>query len=211
MTNTALLTPEYRCPICNGNSARFQTCEYPGCPDGRDQFGWQRHERERGPTRIPEPRGHSFALGVCVTLIIVTLALALFAMTGKAHAAKGYNPDTSQMAAWMESLMRPDMPPEYSCCGRADAYPVSSYYPNPDGSYSVVIADGSSIIYPDGTVRPEIRTGRTLIVPSGKVNEMSDNLGNPTEYSWVFLSLHDHSQPDGSYNIFCFVRQPTGN
>lgn len=29
----------YRCPICDGNENRFMTCDYPGCPDGCDQWG----------------------------------------------------------------------------------------------------------------------------------------------------------------------------
>lgn len=31
----------YRCPICNGDKHRYKECDYPGCPDGRDQSDWR--------------------------------------------------------------------------------------------------------------------------------------------------------------------------
>lgn len=229
MTNTAPPRPDtspnyivspYRCPICHGNSARYQSCEYPGCPDGRDQAGWRpysaRNEQERGPTSLPMAmKSGRFWPGVLLGLICALLVCALLAATGKAHAAKGFDPNTDPMAKWMETLLRPDYPynpPDnvWPCCGKADAYPVSTYYINPDGSYSVIIADGSLKVYPDGTVRPAITTGRTLVVPSGKVNKVEDDLDNPTDFSWVFLVMHEQSNPDGDYTVMCFDRHPQG-
>lgn len=217
MTNTVPRTPDigpaiYTCAPCGTHDrTRYARCNMPDCPDGRDQYWWQPAPIEQ----TAEPRGSRLALGICIGLLLAALALAVFGI-GKANAAKGFNPDTSPMAKWMESLLRPDLPYNppgqiWPCCGKADAYPVSSYFINPDGSYSVVIADGSAITYPDGTTRPPIRTGRTVIVPASKVNKLEDDLDNPTDFSWVFLRMYVDSDPDGDYIMYCFARHPQGS
>lgn len=37
MTSPNYIVSPYRCPVCNGDQDRYTTCEYPGCPDGRDR------------------------------------------------------------------------------------------------------------------------------------------------------------------------------
>jgi hypothetical protein len=204
----------YTCPICRTHDrTRYARCDAPNCPDGRDQYWWQ-------PAPDGGTQGHDgclwlFASMIGIGVLVLVVALTLL-FSRPAHAAKGFDPNTDKMAAWMEKLMRPDFPYEppksvWPCCGKADAYPVSSYFVNPDGSYSVVIADGSSRVYPDGTIRPEIRTGRTVIVPSGKVNDLTDDLDNPTDFSWVFLRMYEYESADGGYMVYCFIRHPQGN
>lgn len=191
----------YRCPICRGNENRYMGCNHPGCLDGRDHNhphakAWARKQPEVRRRFTPV----RWTIWVIEVMLIITLAAFLAGF-------KGYDPDTSPNAKWFESLPRPDMPPGYPCCGKADAYPVDRYWPNGDGSYTAVIADGSAKVYPDGTERPYVAAGTEVLVPAMKVNTEAFDLDNPTEYSWVFMRV----LAGNVQQVYCFIRHPQGN
>lgn len=139
--------------------------------------------------------------------LIVLLIIIVTCLTWPALAAKGYEPNSSPTVSWFESLPRPDMPSGYSCCGKADAYPVDRYWPNGDGSFTAVIADGSAKKYPDGTERPYVAAGTEVIVPKERINDDKHDLDNPTDFSWVFIRV----LAGNVQQVYCFVRHPSGN
>ncbi len=192
----------YRCPICNGDENRYLSCEHPGCFDGRDRGHPHRLLRETYPTE-----DETAQIGPSWAQILIgwgfVIALILY-MIWPVHAMDhGFNPD-SATTKWFESKMRPDYPG--SCCGKGDGYPVSDYWDNHDGTWTAVIGDGSAIKYPDGTTRDYIATGQKIIVPEGKVNNAEDDLDNPTDTSWIFMTVHA-AEPG---TIYCLIRHPQG-
>jgi hypothetical protein len=79
---------------------------------------------------------------------------------------------TTERSKFFGLLKRPDFYPK-SCCGEADAYEADIYQKNPDGSYVVIITDGSAIEYPDGAHRDYIANGTKVIVPSKRSIHLS--------------------------------------
>lgn len=204
MMNSAQHT-RYSCPVCSGSENCYLSCNRPDCPDGRDR-GHPHHALHQ-PAR--EVVGVSRTTPVWPFLLALALAALLFGfLAGKAaHALDhGFNPN-DKTVRWFESLMMPDGPA--SCCGKADAYPLSDYWANSDGTdtWTVVVAEGSHRVYPDGTVRPYIAAGTQIIVPGRKMNRWEDDLDNPTDTSWVFMSVYG-GVPG---TVYCVIRHPQGN
>ncbi len=191
----------YRCPICGGNQDRYLECEYPGCPDGRDQSRL-RPAHWFGPdlSKPTPPRG------IALMGWAVAIALGLWAFWPRPAPAldHGFNPNNATVK-WMESLQRPNEPG--SCCGKGDGYPVSDYWDNGDGTWTAVIGDGSAMVYPDGTSRHYVTTGEHIIVPRDLVNHIEDDLDNPTDTSWIFMTVYD----SGIGTLYCLIRHPSGN
>ena len=115
----------------------------------------------------------------------------------------GFNPDLPA-TKWFESKMRPDYPG--SCCGKGDAYAVSAYWDNHDHTWTAVIGDGSAKMFPDGTTRAPIADGTQIIVPETKVNQIEDDLDNPTDSSWIFGNVSGGEM----FTIYCLIRHPQG-
>jgi hypothetical protein len=113
---------------------------------------------------------------------------------------------TTERSKFFRLLKRPDLYPR-PCCGEADAYEADIYQKNPDGSYIVIITDGSAIKYPDGVHRDYIANGTKVIVPSKKVNPPVETQHNPTGHAWLFMSVFDEKPG----NIFCFAPLPEGS
>lgn len=204
--------PPYVCPICRGDKDRFSRCEYPGCPDGHDQPGrFRTYPTEHSDMAYIDMR--SFFIGLAM---FAALALAIIFFFAKpAHAFDhGFDPfaPTSQ---WMESLQRRPPAPVGPCCGVADAYQADIYTRNPDGSYDIVITDGSPIMFPDGAHRDAIPDGTAIHVPENKVNPPKEQAGNPTGHAWLFMSVYGittngvYKQAPGS--LYCFVPRPEGS
>lgn len=199
----------YVCPICKGDKDRFMTCDYPACPDGRDQHG-------RFPTYPSEPFSWGAAL-VGLLMWAPMILLLLFVLVVKpAHALDhGFDP-LAPTTQWMESLPRPyPVPSPGSCCGIADAYQADIYARNADGSYEVVITDGSAVEFPDGIHRTPIDDGTKIHVPAKHVNPPKDQMGNPTGHAWLFMSVYGVTT-DGQYtttpgSIYCFIPMPEGS
>lgn len=207
MTNSDQPIPKYRCPVCDGDEHRYVSCQHPGCPDGRDRGHPHRFDNYPDSVRraeIEHPHGGflrvwPLVLALAICLIVISL------LSGKARALDhGFDP-TDKTVQWFESLQRPDA--KGSCCGKADAYPVSNYWDNGDGSHTLVIGDGSAKKYPDGSYRPYLPTGAEIVVPDSKINRREDDLDNPTDTSWLFVAvyagIHDH--------IYCAILHPSGN
>lgn len=201
---------EYRCPICRGNENRYLECEYPGCPDGRDRthpHAVARRQallRETYPTEDELKVSHPVAR--CLVGAAIVIAFVIFMIWPRSAPAMdhGFDP-TNKTVKWMETLQQPNYPG--SCCGKADGYPVSEYWDNHDGTWTAVIGDGSAKKFPDGTTREYIATGEKVIVPIEKVNKYEDDLDNPTDVSWLFMTVHA-AEPG---TIYCFIRHPSGN
>lgn len=201
----------YHCPICNGDQTRYHTCEYPGCPDGRDRghpharrFDVHRprmqyeHMRERNRVGV-------WALILLSVMAATILAGFVFCMLTPAHAMDhGFDPNNATVQ-WFEKLQRPDQPG--SCCGKADAYPVGSYVENADGSVDATVSDGSAKAYPDGTYRPYFPTGEVVHVEKVLVNKHDDDIDNPTDTSWVFMTVNNGV----TGHVYCLIRHPSGN
>jgi hypothetical protein len=192
----------YRCPICNGGPNRYLECEYPGCPDGRDQSrlrSWFPEEKI-----VPKKRSdYEFMLSI----VLFAVALAWLFLTPAYGMNHGFDPD-APTTKWFELLQRPDSEPN-SCCGKGDAYPVDRYEKiNERGDYRVWLSDGDAIVYPDGTQRDYFDKEVPIEVPFNKVNKEIDDIDNPTEHSWLFMRV---STPRDPGTIYCFVRHPNGS
>ena len=194
---------EYRCPICNGDKNRFFTCEYPGCPDGRDRG----HPYARLIETYDGPAPSSPTANTARSLVgwACFLALALWVLWPHSAPAMdhGFNPN-SATTKWFERLQRPNMPG--SCCGKGDAYPVEDYWRNADGTWTAKIGDGSAKAYPDGMTRQAIPNGTEVPVPPELVNKLDDDLDNPTDVSWVFMTVHGGEVG----TVYCLIRHPQG-
>jgi len=189
------------------------------CPDGRDGY----YETQRG-TRYLRPLSQETLLYQetlepteppfwqrLVQLAVVLAALFWMFSASPAPAMNhGFDPD-APATKWFERLQQPDNQPG-SCCGKADGYPVDRYWKNvdsngtPTGTWTAVIADGSAKLFPDGTHREYIATGTEVEVPETKINDLMDDLDNPTEHGWIFMVVHAGEVG----RIYCFVRHPTG-
>lgn len=205
---------KYRCPICGGNSDRYRECEYPGCPDGRDQPGQIYLESKPVSNSVKCPS----CLLISVLLIVVFLGALIFAaLVRPAHAMDhGFDP-YNPTVKWFEQLKRHDYMP-YSCCGKADGYTADIYTKNPDGSYDVVITDGSAIEFPDGSKRPELPNGTMVHVPANQINPPEETQYNPTGHAWLFVSIrrvYDDAHPGGDAATpglsYCFAPLPDGS
>ena len=202
----------YHCPICGGNKDRYLECEYPGCPDGRDQPRFDMLRATYDPYEEPNEWQKSQPvnpwpqiLSAAITALIVTLFL--FAFTNRAPAMDhGFDP-TNKTVQWFESKIRPDSPPN-SCCGKGDAYPVERYELHPElHEVWVWVSDGSAMKYPDGTTRDYWDMSTKIVVPDTKVNPPDDDLDNPTDVSWIFMRV---STPTDVGTIYCFIPHPSG-
>jgi hypothetical protein len=143
-------------------------------------------------------------LVAAITALIVSVTMVT------CHQARamdhGFNPNDPTVR-WFQSKMRPDEP-SLSCCGKGEAYPVARYQENPNHSYTVWLADGSALKYPDGATRAYFDMATPITVPKNKVNDPIDDLDNPTDVSWVFMTV---STPTDVRSMFCFIRHPEGN
>jgi hypothetical protein len=150
---------------------------------------------------------------------ISAFALSMFfvLLCGDANAINhGFDP-LSITTKWFEKLK---IPPKgmVSCCGRADAYSVDRYEKLPSGDYLVWIADGDPILFPDGTRRIGWDISIPIVVPAEHVNDMEDDLDNPTEHSWLFfIPVREYPQDGGESppsnkvsTLYCFIRHPNG-
>jgi hypothetical protein len=113
---------------------------------------------------------------------------------------------TTERSKFFRLLKRPDFYPE-SCCGKAEAYEADIYQRNPDGSYVVIITNGSAIEYPDGTRRDYLANGTKVIVPSKKISPPVETQYNPTGHAWLFMSVFNEKPG----HIFCFAPLPDGS
>ncbi len=193
----------YRCPICHGDENRYLTCEYPGCFDGRDRGHpharvYATHESD---LHHEPPRTVAWATGLVGWAAVIALLLYIFWPHPAPAMDHGFDPN-SATTKWFETLQRPDRPG--SCCGKADAYPVT-YKMNPDGSADVTVTDGSDKVYPDGYHRPAY-TGGVITVPKDLINPYDADLGNTTDTSWIFMTVYGGEM--GSF--YCLIRHPEG-
>ncbi len=201
----------YRCPICRGDENRFMTCEYPGCPDGI----YQPHRFRSYPNAGPMPHRTSAEKARGLVGWGCFIALLLYLMWPKTAPAMDHGFDPfAPTAKWMHELIQPANPPG-SCCGVADSYQADTYQRFPDGSYDVIITDGSAIEFPDGTKRTPLKNGTRLRVPADHVNPPKEQAGNPTGHAWIFLSVYgisiDGQQTTQPGTIYCFVPLPEGS
>lgn len=190
----------YRCPICHGDEFRYSECNHPGCYDGRDRG--HPHARYIETYDGPAYAGQPLAITILGWVVAVGLLVFAFWPTKAPAMDHGFDPN-SATTKWFESLQRPDRPG--SCCGKADAYPVT-YAMNPDGSAEVTVTDGSDKVYPDGYHRPAY-TGGVITVPKDLINKLDDDLANPTDTSWIFMTVYGGEM--GSF--YCLIRHPEGN
>lgn len=194
----------YRCPICRGDEFRYGECEYAGCPDGRDRG--HPHAVYRETYDGPAYAGQPLIITILGWVVAVGLLVFAFWPTKAPAMDHGFDPN-NKTVQWMEKLQKPYEPG--SCCGKGDGYPVSDYWANSDGtgSYTVVIGDGSAKLYPDGTRREYIATGTEINIPGKYINPPADDLDNPTDVSWLFMSVY--AATPGT--LYCFVPHPQGN
>jgi len=191
--------PRYRCGVCCiSDRDQYLVCDHPMCPDGRDQAC----RLEARPSQA-RPRRPEAARTLVGWAIFIAFGLWLFWPHKAPAMDHGFDPN-APTTKWFESLPRPNFPG--SCCGKGDAYPVESYWPNPDGTWTAKIGDGSAKKYPDGTRRDPIADGTEIIVPKEVVNRAEDDLDNPTDVSWIFMTVH--SGEVGM--IYCLIRHPSG-
>lgn len=113
---------------------------------------------------------------------------------------------SAPLTKYLESLMRPDMPG--SCCGKGDAYQVERYRENADGTFSVWLSEEGkkAIVFPDGKYRSPVIGDPEIRVPAHRVNKLDDDQDNPSDTSWIFMSVSGGSMA----NVFCFIRHPMG-
>lgn len=205
----------YRCGTCGHTDPdAFYRCSHPGCPDGRDQNReWKYYEMVKAT-----PFDWSSLIVVCsIALILIALMIGMgFALTRPAHAKDhGFQKDTVR-SQWFASLMRPDFvcnPKDMrscSCCGEADAYEADKFEMDGEHAMWVTVTGGGAITYPDGMKRTPIPDGTRVWIPLTKVNPLDpDQVTNPTEHGWIFLSVYEDS--DGSFkvgNVFCYIKPP---
>lgn len=166
---------------------------------------------EHGPA-YPEPKtmseykGAEPPLWLRLIMVVFVVGLMLWMFTKPAPAMDhGFSP-TDPTVHWFERLQRPDMPG--SCCGKGDAYPVEDYRPVNDGSgdYIAKIGDGSAKLYPDGTTRQAIPDGTEIRVPEALINKLDDDLDNPTDVSWIFMTVHGGEVG----TVYCLIRHLQG-
>jgi hypothetical protein len=102
--------------------------------------------------------------------------------------------------------MRPVIPG--SCCGKSDAYQVGRYRENPDGTFTAWLSEEGKkeVIYPDGKYRAPVTGDPEIIVPKIALNKLDDDQDNPSDTSWIFMSVNS-GKPG---NVFCFIRHPMG-
>lgn len=151
----------------------------------------------------PAPRSSMTNFLIGVGIVVATVFWLAWPRPAPAM-DHGFNPNDVTVK-WMESLQRPNMPG--SCCGKGDGYPVADYWDNHNGTWTAVIGDGSGITYPDGTTRNYIATGEKIIVPNELVNREEDDLDNPTDTSWIFMTVH--AAEVGT--VYCLIRHPSGS
>lgn len=193
--------PPYRCPVCRNDENYYITCNHPACPDGRDQrrFVVLRELEDE----VVVARGHSTASMLVGWAVALAMLLWMFWPHPAPAMDHGFDPSDATVK-WFESLQRPNMPG--SCCGKGDAYPVESYWPNGDGTFTAKIGDGSAIKYPDGTTRNAIPDGAEIPVPAELVNKLDDDQDNPTDVSWIFMTVHGGEVG----TVYCLIRHPQG-
>lgn len=120
-------------------------------------------------------------------------------------------PKDTERSKFFQLLKRPDKYPD-SCCGEADAYEADTYTRNKDGSYDVVITEGSEIQYEDGTYRPEIPNGSKIHVPENKINPPVETSHNPTGHAWLFVSVvHPIGGGAEPGLVYCYAPLPEGS
>lgn len=201
--------PRYSCPVCRGGDKQFITCNHPMCPDGHDQWArdqWNRSHYGNKRKRLVELRyGSPWSLIIALSALIVAAFLASHAF-GMDHGFDPLKPTT----IWMESLVQPASPPS-SCCGIADAYQADTYTRNADGSYTVVITDGSAVEFPDGKHRTPLKDGTIINVPASHVNPPREQKDNPTGHAWVFLSVYGNELQSSPGTVYCFIPLPEGS
>lgn len=140
-------------------------------------------------------------------ILLIILVAALLLMGARARAFDHGFDKGSPASLYFEGLHRPDYYPG-SCCGKADAYEADTYQRNADGTWTVVITDGSAITYPDGTTRPYIATGTVVVVPGEKVNPPDETRHNPTDHAWLFVSVWGAAEVG---TVYCFAPMPEGS
>lgn len=199
--------PIYACPICNGDKHRYMTCEYPGCPDGRDQGRYfERFDAPDLGRRTP-------AISTMIVGWAVAIAFFIWAFWPHPTPAMdhGFDP-AAPTAQWMGHLLQPDYEsvgpedPPPSCCGKADAYQADQYRDNHNGTWTVTITDGADITFPDGTHRRPLPNDTSVTIPASKVNPPKDQAGNPTGHAWIFMSAYE-GKPG---YVYCFIPLPEG-
>ena len=169
---------------------------------------WQISMTQKEKPFRPTPwvtRAGSPWLSVLLTVLILTCLFILFSKPAPAM-DHGFNPNDTTVR-WFQRKMRPDLPSS-ACCGKGDGYPVARYEENPDHSYTIWLADGSALKYPDGTTREYFDMSVPINVPWNKVNDLIDDIDNPTDVSWVFMRV---STPTDVGTMYCFIRHPEGN
>ena len=169
--------------------------------DLRTPASW---EPERLPASGVETWPSRMLLGVTALLAAALILLIVGFARAKDHGFDKNDPTVQ----WFESLKRPDLP-KYSCCGKADAYPVrieqEPIGEEPDQMGLAIVTDGSAIAFPDGTKRPEIPTGFEFKFPLSKLNQLMD--GNPTHTAWAFLAVYN-----GKLSVlYCVIPLPPGS
>lgn len=155
---------------------------------------------------------------IATLMLIVFIGAIIFALIRPAGAMDhGFDP-LAPTTKWIETLQQPPNRPS-SCCGIAEAYQADTYRRNPDGSYDIVITEGTAIEYPDGSHRTPLKNGTKLHIDADRVNNEIEQSGNPTGHAWVFLSVYGIVDNSGAETettttpgtIYCFVPLPDGS
>lgn len=129
-----------------------------------------------------------FLVGLAAVLLMIALMFSVHARD-----LGQWEAQDSDMRAWYQGLMQPDVP-AMSCCGEADAYWCDDYYSRGDKAFCKVTDDRPD--EPRG--RPHIDIGTEFEVPP---NKLKWDRSNPTGHGVVFLSRAGF--------VFCYV-QPGG-
>jgi hypothetical protein len=132
--------------------------------------------------------------------LLIAITLLFLNTAAYAHEHKPHWEAMPQyLKDWYSSLTRPDMPPNWSCCGLADAYWADEIEVK-DGVVIVTITDDRDD-KPLG--RPHIPVGTKVIIPKEKMVDLfkgpNAGKGNPTGHSIVFIGGGNIN------NVYCFV------
>lgn len=159
----------YRALVCHGRE----------CNDDFDVGAMNEQER-RGVHALV------FMFSVIIVLLMLAVALLLFASKARAHDAA--HPEHEQ---WYSELKRPNME-EYSCCGIADAYWADVAHVRNGKLYATITDDRE-----DAPLRGRhhVPVGTEIEVPNETLTWKG---GNPTGHVVIFLT--------GNNEVLCYVQ-----
>jgi len=126
---------------------------------------------------------------------LIAVLITLFVTSSSARDLGQWENSDPEVKKWYETLMRPDMPPNFSCCGEADAYWCDDISVSEGKTYCAITDDRDDA----PLKRPHVPIGTKIFIPNEKLKW---DRGNPTGHSIVFMHT-------SSSMVYCFV-QNTG-